>query len=432
MRLWTAAAAGLALWALQPASAQKPFPLEALRIEGNLNIPAERIAAASGLAIGTPMTKADFDAARERLLATGAFQSVGYEFKPSAAGTGYEGVFRVVEIEELFPYRFEDLPGSGDALRAALRKREPVFGDRIPATPEVLVRYCQAIEQVVGGGVKIVGRLNTDRPGQLTIVFRPPGVRPNVAEIRFTGNQALPATALTSALSQVAIGTPYSETNLRLLLDTSVRPLYDARGRIRATFPTISSEPSKKEGVDGVVVTVEVNEGSSYSLGHVQYAGVAAADLPELQKTANLQPADVANFDDINAGLERIYKRYRSRGYLRVAGHAGREIHDQEHTVDVTLSIDPGPQFVMGRLEIAGLDLTSEPAIRKAWALKPGAAFQDGYPEAFLDDLRGQGVFDNLGKTRAETHADDREHTVNVTLYFSGEAPPDRGKPRQN
>jgi outer membrane translocation and assembly module TamA len=75
---------------------------------------------------------------------------------------------------------------------------------------------------------------------------------------------------------------------------------------------------------------------------------------------------------------------------------------------------------MMGNLEITGLDLTSEPAIRKVWGLKPGAPFQPEYPDAFLNNLREQGVFDNLGKTSAETHIDEKNYIVDVTLHFSG------------
>ena len=72
----------------------------------------------------------------------------------------------------------------------------------------------------------------------------------------------------------------------------------------------------------------------------------------------------------------------------------------------------------MGKLEIAGWTSPREPAIRKMWAIKTGAPFQPEYPESFLKDIRDQGIFDNLGKTRAETNIDEKSHVVNVTLYL--------------
>ncbi len=424
----------------KPAAASSPdatavFALETLHIEGNTRISAEKIQAVAGLKIGSPVAKEDFDEARARLLATGAFESVACEYKPSAVRTGYDGRIEVVEIDQIFPYRFEDLHLPDDALRAALRKQEPLLEDKIPVTAQVNERYSKAIEAFAisqqAGNLEVVGRPNYDVPGQLTIVFRPSTPRPNVAEVRFTGNEVLPSGLLISTLSGVAIGVAYSEVAMRLLLDSSIRPLYDARGRIRVAFPQIVAEKSKKPDVDGVVVTVAVNEGPSFDLGNVRFAGVAAADTRELQRTANFQAGDIVNFDEVKAGVERIYHRYQNLGYLRVSGHVDREVHDQEHKVDVVVTLDPGPQFMMGKLEIAGLDITTEPAIRKSWGLKSGAPFQPEYPDSFLKDIRDQGVFDNLGKTRAETKIDDKTHTVDVTLSFSGGTAPDTTKRRE-
>ena len=81
--------------------------------------------------------------------------------------------------------------------------------------------------------------------------------------------------------------------------------------------------------------------------------------------------------------------------------------------------MEPGPQYSMGKLDISGLDIQSEPAIRKVWSLQRGEPFQPDYPESFLSDIRAQGVFENLGKTRAETKIDEKSRTVDVKLYFS-------------
>src|SRR5437588_11044541 len=88
--------------------AQPPFPLETLKIQGNHRLTPETIIAASGLKIGATVAKPEFDAARNRLLATGAFESVGYEFKPSPNNKGLDATIEVVEVDQLYPYRFED------------------------------------------------------------------------------------------------------------------------------------------------------------------------------------------------------------------------------------------------------------------------------------------------------------------------------------
>jgi len=42
--------------------------------------------------------------------------------------------------------------------------------------------------------------------------------------------------------------------------------------------------------------------------------------------------------------------------------------------------------------------------------------------------VRDEGIFDNLGKTRAETNIDENSHLVDVTLFFSGAGTPGKGQ----
>ncbi len=273
-----------------PASKPDPapptvFPLETLRVEGNHDLSRDRILAASGLKIGTRVDKSAFDAARDRLIASGAFENVGYEYKPSADGAGYDGVFQVIELAPLFPYRFEDLPVSEDALRATLRQQETVLEDRIPSSPALLDRYVKIVEQ--SAGVQVVAQLTADGPGQTVVVFFPAAPRAHIAEIRFTGTQVLSADVLQRRLYQTAIGAPYSEATLRKMLDLGIRPLYDARGRLRVSFPRIVAEKAKAKNVDGVALTVTVNEGPAYALGEVQLTGVPGDEVSQMERLAD-------------------------------------------------------------------------------------------------------------------------------------------------
>jgi hypothetical protein len=69
------------------------------------------------------------------------------------------------------------------------------------------------------------------------------------------------------------------------------------------------------------------------------------------------------------------------------------------------------------------LDLNGEAAIRKMWTHQEGTPYNPEYPDYFLKHVHEEGLFDNLGETRAETKIDDKTHIVDVTLYFKY-APP--------
>jgi len=407
-----------------------PYPLTNLTVRGNKRLTPAEIAGGSGLQIGQAVNKDIFDAARARLLASGAFESVGYEFKPNTAKTGYDATFDVAEVALLYPYRFEDLPAPEATLRAALSQQSVLLHDLIPATRDVLDRYQSVLAKVLDGRVTVEGKLNYDLPGEPTILFRPAGDRPHISEVHFTGNESVPATQLLNTFADVAVGTELTEPAVRRLLDASIRPLYEARGKVRVAFPKIVTEPSKWPDVVGVSLTVSVEEGPAYKLGAVRFTGAAARQSKELEDLVKWRKDETINFDEIKTGLSRIVKRYKTTGYLHAAARADRTIDDKEHTVALAVNVDAGPEFKYGALQISGLDVISEPAIRKMWGAKEGKPFDAEYPDAFLKDVHDQGIFDNLGDTSAQTKVNEDRKTVDVTLIFLGSKPAGPGRRR--
>ena len=77
------------------------------------------------------------------------------------------------------------------------------------------------------------------------------------------------------------------------------------------------------------------------------------------------------------------------------------------------------------------LDLHAEAAIRKLWALQEGKRFNAEYPEHFLERIREDAVFENLGKTRAALETNDETRTVDVKLLFGAAPPPPPERSRQ-
>jgi outer membrane protein insertion porin family len=426
MRAWLPALAVLSL--LAPAQSPAPNPLKSLTVEGNRRFTAAQIVAASGLKPGDSVTKEAFDAARARLMETGAFESVGYGFQPNAALTGFEATLTVAEVGAMYSYRFEDLAASDETLREMLRTQGFFLGDVIPLTQSVLNRYNRALSRFFDGKVEVVGRLSYDQPGEPAIVFRPAGERPRILQIHFTGFEALPSKVLFPTFADAAVGTEYSEAAVRRLLEARIVPLYEAKGRLRVSFPKITAEPTQEPEVAGVAVAITIHEGPVYTLGSVRFEGATAGQSREINRSIEWRKDETANFDEINAGLKSIAKRFQTRGYLHATARADRSIDDKEHTVDLVINVDEGAQFTYGKLEVRGLDLIGEPAIRKKWGVKEGKPFDPEEPNVFLKEVRDQLMFDNLGPTSSQTKVNEEAKTVDVTLIFAPSKPADAGR----
>src|SRR4051812_30100544 len=78
-------------------AATREFPIDSIQVEGTRILTPAGIIAASGLKLGQIGDTAVFDAARDRLLATGYFENLGYRFKPSEKG-GYDLTFDAREM----------------------------------------------------------------------------------------------------------------------------------------------------------------------------------------------------------------------------------------------------------------------------------------------------------------------------------------------
>ncbi len=395
-----------------------PWPVETLSVEGNHLYQSEQILAVAGLRVGEVAGKAAFEAARDRLNATGLFDNVGYHFAPAPDGKGYDAAIEVTEVPQVYPVRFQDLPATDAELRAQLKQRDPLFGDKIPATKAVLDRYVAWISQFLAAKnyhEPIIGKPTSDATSDLIIVFRPAKAHSNIARVKFAQTGDLPAGLLETAIYGVAIGMPYEEAEFRLLLDSQIRPIFEARGMLRVAFPKVTTEPAKD--VDGVVVSVEVAPGPVYALEHVSFTGAEAPREP-FAKLANLKTNQTANFDDVKAGRDRIVASMRSSGYLNASTEVKRDVNDKDKKVSIVINVIPGPLFTLGKLDIVGLDIESEPTVRKMWTIAPGKPFNPEYPDHFLDRVKKGGVFDNLKTTRSETKINP-DHSVDVTLYFN-------------
>jgi len=394
------------------------WPLETLTVEGNHNYTAQQVLAVAQLRVGQVAGKPEFEAARDRLTATGAFDRVGYRYTPAKDGKGYDATMEIVEMAQMYPMRFQDLPATDAQLRDWLAKKDPLFATKIPATKPELERYAKWIDEFLATQnvhEPVTGKVIADAPGDLVILFRPVKSRPSVARVKFENTGDLPSGLLQTKIFDVAVGLEYDEQRMRLMLENTIRPLYEARGMIHVTFPKIAQEPAKD--VEGIVVTVTVEQGPVYKLGKVSFVG-SDSSQSELSKLANLKTDKPANFDEVKAGQEAILHSLHRSGFLNAKVDPRRDVNDAKHIVDLTYVIDQGPLFTLGRLDIVGLDLETEPVIRKMWGLQPGRAYNVDYPDYFLGRVKEQGIFDNLKTTRSETKINP-DNTVDVKLFFN-------------
>ncbi len=407
----------------QPAAKKQSPPgiLHSISVRGNQLYSAADIIQESGLKPGQHINRAGLDQARQRIQDTELFNNVAYEYRTSGGEIpAYDVTFQVAENDQIFPTRFERFGVSADALRSCLRTHVKLYSDRIPGTEGVLHRYADAVGQCVGQSgpaVKVRAAISNEDPQQLTVMFTPDTPAPTISQVIVSGNQAVDTGTILRAVNSVAIGSPLSDTRLKMILDGAIRPLYAAKGYAAVSFPKVETEPAKTNL--GVIVKVEIRDGPVFKFGSIRFHG-SGLDEDEIRSTIPFKSGQAFNSEQVDNFRLDLLRKMRRKGLLDASITTEAEPDDSKRAVNVTYNVTPGAIYNFQTLDIQGLDVTSEPVVARLWGEKQGHPFNPDYPDFFLKRVQQQGLFDNLADARSDYSADASTHNVTVHLYFKG------------
>ena len=401
-----------------------------LAVTGNKRFTDKQILALSGLRPGMEPTQSVFEAARDRLLASGGFASVGWRYEPLPS-SGYRATIEVEEIDQVLPWMVDRLPVTAEEFAAQASAELPLFGKELPASDAYLSRAAAVLQRLAeakGFHDQVVGLVNLVGKDRLVVIFQPKTPPPKIARVQVEGSRVVPKGDLQKTLNEVAVGTPFTEYNFRFLFENQARPLFEAYGRLQARLISIKAEPAKD--VAGVIVTAEVEEGEEFKLAGVEVLGTPYSTA-EIDELAQWPVGKTANYSAVGIGVNKLLAKMKRQGYLKAAYKAERRLNVDAKEVQLIIRVEAGPQFRMGKLSIVGLDLESEPVIRKMYTNKTGDPFDAEYPDEFLKMVRDRGIFDFLGATKSATKVDENTKIVDVTLTFQGEDIPKQQRRRR-
>jgi outer membrane protein insertion porin family len=419
---WAIACAAPAPELAAPKKPPPPGTLHSISVKGNRLYSSLAIIQASGLKIGDRVTAATIEQARKKLQDTELFSNVTDEYRFSiGTPVQYDLTFEVSETSQLFPVRFERLDVSPEELRKYLRDHVELYAGRIPGTEGVLHRYSAAIQDFLTQSnskpPKVHAIVSNDDPKELAVVFSPETPAPAISQVIVTGNKAVDSGAILRAVNAVAIGVPVSDARLQSILNGAIKPLYAAKGYAAVSFPKVETEPSRTD--QGVVVKVEIKDGPAFTFGSIRFRGTGM-DEDEIRANIPFKPGQAFNAEQMDNFRLDLAHRLRRHGYLDATVLTDSQTDDSKHTVNVTYTVAPGSIYNFEKLDVQGLDVTTEPVIAKLWGEKPGRPFNPDYPDFFLKRVEEQGIFEHLGDTRSDYTADASTHNVTVHLYFKG------------
>ena len=408
-----------------------PVPTATLReihSNGLKSLAEPQIVALTGLQPGSPAGRDDLQAAADKLVQSGLFAKVKYNFQ-----TRNDGLLVTFYVEETprIPAYFDNLPWFTDGeLNDAIRNKLPFYDGTLPSAGTVVDQAADAVSAfLVTHGLQAAiqhqALANPNGEGDVQ-QFHIEGASLRISSLEFSDASLNSSRLVQQQLSELQ-GKAYSRMAIDLFLTEQVRPIYAKQGYLRAKLGPpevrLTGNPNQKLP-EQIPVYVPVTTGTVYHWKGVQWTGNSLLSSITLTGELALNVGDVADGVALEAGWDRVREDYAHRGYLDAKIDPVAAYDDSAHTIAYRVRLEEGKPYRLGAMVITGLSTSAEKRLREAWPIPAGEVFDKALYEEFLTKLQtnpGQ-VFGDL-----PVHYDDvghwlqpeeRKSTVDVLLDF--------------
>lgn len=232
-----------------------------------------------------------------------------------------------------------------------------------------------------------------------------------IEDYTITGTQNISATEMGSITSDL-IGGCFNDDSEEIA--ERVRASFQDRGYFGAEVKHVNFKPRDPLGSPKpVTLEADVSDGVRYRLAEISFVQNHAFPTEKLREQFSLKQGDVFERAKVASGIDGLMKLYGGAGYLDVTGFPETKFASNA-TVNLVMTMEEGPQYHMGKLEVAG-DKELAAKVRAAWTLEEGQVYDAGYVNHFLDDNRELLPVDfRLNNVRTTKNCP--EATVKVTL----------------
>jgi outer membrane protein assembly factor BamA len=403
--------------------------LREVHAEGQKFFTEPQVVAITGLIPESQIGKKDLQDAANRLVQSGLFAKVSYNFQTKVAG-----VFVTFHVEDAprVPVYYDNIPWLPDsALADAIRAKLPFFDRTLPEGGTAVDQAAEAIADLLTSrNLKVtvehtvIANPNADGNVQQ---FHIDGASLQIGKIEFSDAALSESKAVQQHLSEV-VGKPYSRMTIDLFLNEAIKPVYFQRGFLKVKLgpPEVrlpATEANAKPPAQAPVF-IPVDKGDAYFWHESHWTGNTLVSEFTLAGLLNIKPGDVADGMIIEAGWDRVREEYAHRGYLESKIDPVPSYDDAAHTVSYTVTVQEGPQFHFGKMVLTGISPAAEKKLHAAWPIEPGAIFDKAKFEELLAKLQTHQElvfgelpvhYDSVGHW---LQTDASKNTVDVLLDF--------------
>ncbi|MDM7860207.1 outer membrane protein assembly factor BamA [Alteromonas sp. ASW11-36] len=138
---------------------------------------------------------------------------------------------------------------------------------------------------------------------------------------------------------------------------------YKNRGYLR--FAIDSTQVSMTPEKSGIYITMNVSEGEQYTISDVELVGDILGHEEYIASVLPLTSGEMYNQAEVTYTEEFISKYLGRFGYAYPTVTTVPDINDEDKTVKLTLSVDPGKRIYVRRLNFEGNNITADSVLRQ-------------------------------------------------------------------
>ena len=248
---------------------------------------------------------------------------------------------------------------------------------------------------------------------------------PTINEIKIEGNKAISTENLKKGLKQSGLseGDIYKPATLEEMRQ-ALEQQYVSQGRYNASVE-IKVTPQPRNRAD---ILLKINEGKTASIKGINIVGTHAFQQKELLKLFQLRVSawntwlssdDKYSREKLSGDIERLRSHYMDRGYINFQILSSQvSVTPDKSQIYITINIDEGGLYKIGKIKLAGDLVFSEQEIRELITIKTGDIFSRSSITETEDAIAGK--IGNKGYIFANINAlpeiNNKTHMADITF----------------
>ena len=401
------------------AVASNSFIVQDIQVEGLQRVTLGAALLNIPLREGDSVSSSDTALAVKKLYASGNFDDI------ELYRDGATLIFKVTELPTISSIEFvgnEAIPE--EQLQESLNSSGIRVGEPIDRT--IIRSVEQGLQEFYYGAGRYSAKINTiitPLPrNRIDIKFSfVEGKSAEIKQLNILGNHVY-STAELKKLFELSDHTPWwnvmadQQYQKQLLAGDleKLRSHYVDNGYIR--FKTESTQVSMTPDKQGIYITLKVNEGEQYQLGKITLTGDLLDKEEELRGLLALDSGELYSGASVTA-TEDSLSRYLSRfGYAYPKVSTYPEINDEDHTVNLTIAVEPGPRIYVRRINFAGNDITKDEVLRREMRQMEGTWLSNRLIDRSKTRLNQLGFFETVNTNTVRVPGEMDVVDVNVQV----------------